>query len=254
MHGSLSCAPCLENAIPTHATTAAATPILRWGAGLLKLDLLSGSTAGRAAAALEFGGAAEAVIAASGNAAIAAAGRARACGVRLSVAPRGVFTHEMRETLQLWGVRLDPLARPTLAPLDSDAAVPLFAHTLGAELLAQLDVPPPLVVCAAGERAALLGALQALRGRWPAVRGVALVAADEELPDLPREVALPDGIERFSVARADAALARSRVARELGLLASHASAAAAVYAHQHGGVALITAPGEREFSLEQRGP
>jgi hypothetical protein len=40
------------------------------------------------------------------------------------------------------------------------------------------------------------------------------------------------------------------VARELGLLASHAGAAAAVYAHEHGGVALITGPGEREFSLE----
>jgi hypothetical protein len=83
------------------------------------------------------------------------------------------------------------------------------------------------------------------------VRGVALLAADEELPDLPREAALPDGIERIRVTRAQAADARAKVTRELGLLASHASAAAAVYAHEHGGVALITAPGEREFSLER---
>ena len=233
--------------------TGSATPLLRWGAGLLKLELLrtSGTTSGRAAAEWDFGGAAKAVLSASGNAAIAAAARARSSGVRLVVVPRGVFTHEMRETLQLWGVRLDASARPTVPSLDSEAAVPIFARTLGAELLAQIAVAPPLVVCAGGERAALLGALEALRGRWPAVRGVALIALDEELPDLPREVALPDGIERLPVAFAQAAQARTRLARELGLLAGHASAAAAVYAHEHGGVALITAPGEREFSLER---
>ena len=233
--------------------TGTSTPLLRWGAGLLKLELLrgSGTIAGRVAAEWDFGGAGEAVLSASGNAAIAAAARARSSGVRLVVVPRGVFTHEMRETLQLWGVRLDASARPTVPPLDSDAAVPVFARTLGAELLAQIAVAPPLVVCAAGERAALLGALEALRGRWPAVRGVALIAADEELPDLPRGVALPDGILRLPITRAEAAQARKRVAQELGLLASHASAAAAVYAYQYGGVALITAPGEREFSLER---
>ena len=247
----------MTNALPTTTDANAPTPLLRWGAGLLKLDLLgtSGTTSGRVAEAWDFGGAAEAVIAASGNAAIAAAGRARACGVRLLVAPRGVFTHEMRETLQLWGVQLDPSARPTVPALDSGAAVAIYARTLGAELLAQLlaqlEVAPPLLVCAGGEGAALLGALEALRSKWPAVRGVALVAADEELPDLPREVALPEGIERLAVPRAQAARARTRLARELGLLASHASAAAAAYAHEHGGVALITAPGEREFSLER---
>ena len=240
--------PTLESPTP-----GSPTPLLRWGAGLLKLDLLlpSGTTSGRAAAEWDFGDAGEAVIAASGNAAIAAAARARSSGVGLAVVPRGVFTHEMRATLQLWGVRLDPSARPTVPPLDSDAAIPLFARTLGAELLEQLAVEAPLVVCAAGERAALLGALEALRGRWPRVRGLALLAADEELPDLPREAELPDGVERLAVTRLVAAQARTRVARELGLLASHASAAAALYAHEHGGVALITAPGEREFSLER---
>ncbi len=243
----------MTNALPTTTDANTPTPLLRWGAGLLKLDLLrtAGTISGRVAEAWDFGGAAEAVIAASGNAAIAAAGRARACGVRLLVAPRGVFTHEMRETLQLWGVRLDPSARPTVPALDSGAAVAIYARTLGAELLAQLEVAPPLLVCAGGEGAALLGALEALRSRWPALRGVALVAADEELPDLPREVTLPEGIERLAVPRAQAARARTRLAREQGLLASHASAAAAAYAHEHGGVALITAPGEREFSLER---
>ena len=41
-----------------------------------------------------------------------------------------------------------------------------------------------------------------------------------------------------------------QVGRELGLLANLAGAAAAAYAHQHGGVAIVTAAGEREFSLE----
>jgi len=227
------------------------TPLLRWGEALLKLDLLlpSGGTAGRAAVLWSQRGG-TAVVEASGNAALAAAWWAQASGVRLAVLPRGVFTHEMREGLKLWGARLDKAAEPTLPPLDSDAAAPVFARTLGAELLADLSAPPRLLVCPAGERAALLGALSALREKWPAVRGVALVAADEELPDLPREILLAPGVERVPVRRAAASEARRRVARELGLLASHAGAAAAVYARENGGVALLTAPGEREFSIE----
>ncbi len=229
------------------------TPLLRWGEALLKLELLlpSGSASDRAAQEWDWRGAGNAVIVASGNAALAAAKWARSSGVELTIAPRGVFTHEMRESLKLWGAHLDAALEPTLPPLDADAAAAIFARTLGAELVAELTAAPPLLVCPAGERAALLGALSALRGKWPAVRGVALLAADEELPDLPREAALPDGIERIRVTRAQAAEARAKVTRELGLLASHASAAAAVYAHEHGGVALITAPGEREFSLER---
>lgn len=228
------------------------TPLLRWGEALLKLDLFrpSGTTAGRAAAVWDWRGPGTAVIEATGNAAIAAAGWARFHGVDLAVVPRGVYTHEMREALKIWGVKLDRTVEPTLPCLDSDAAAPIFARTLGAELLADLTEAPPLLVCPASERSALLGALSALRERWPSVRGVALVAADEELPDLPREVSLPPDIERVAVTRAQASAARSRVARELGLLASHAGAAAAVYAAEHGGVALLTAPGEREFTLE----
>src|SRR5262249_10077888 len=152
--------------------------------------------------------------------------------VEITVVPRGVFTHEMLETLKLWGVRVDRHARPTLPHPD---AKEIFARTLGAELRAGISAPPPLVVAPAGDRDALLGALS----EWPSVRGVALVAADEELPDLP----FGDGVP---VTRAQAAAARARVARELGLLTGHAAAAAAVYAHEHGGVALVTSPGERE--------
>lgn len=228
------------------------TPLLRWGGALLKLDQLlpSGSTAGRAASLWDFRGAGPAVIAASGNAALAAAQWARFHGVQLAVVPRGVYTHEMREGLKLWGATLDPSLAPTLAALDSDAAAPLFAQSLGAELLAELPSAPALLVVPGAERAALLGALRALQEKWPGMRGVALVAADEELPDLPREVDLPQGIERVAVTRAQAAQARRRLARELGLLASHAGAAAAVHAHERSGLALLTAPGEREFSIE----
>ena len=227
-----------------------ATPLLRWGDALLKLELLgaSGTTAARAAAEWKFGEAG--VIEARGPAAIAAAEAARRSGARLTVRPRGVFTHEMRETLRLWGVAIDAAAQTTLPALDSDAAVHVFARTLGAELSEELATAPALVVAPAGDRAALLGAVQALRKWWPRVRAVALLAADEELPDLPREIALPDFVERVQVSRAKASQARGRVARELGLLASHASAAAALHALEQGGVALVTAAGEREFSLE----
>jgi hypothetical protein len=57
-------------------------------------------------------------------------------------------------------------------------------------------------------------------------------------------------VERLAVSRRRASDARARLARELGLLAGHASAAAADYAREHGGVALVTGPGEREFSIE----
>jgi cysteine synthase len=229
------------------------TPLLRWGPALLKLELFrpAGSTSGRAAQAWDWRASTEAALEASGNQALSAAAWARFRGVPIAVALTGRVTHEMREALSLWGARVEAQIEPTLPRLDSDMAAPIFARTLGAELVRDLAEPPPLLVCPGGERAALLGALAALRERWPQVRGIALVAEDEELPDLPRDVALPAGIEKLPVSRALAARARVRVARELGLLANHAGAAAALYAHQHGGVALVTALGEREFSLEE---
>jgi hypothetical protein len=156
-------------------------------------------------------------VAATGNQALAIARPG------LEVALRGAVTHEMRETLKLWGVRLVQDGEPYAPP-------PL-----------ELPELPELVVAPAADFAAIASL---------PVRKIALVAADEELPDLPLHAELPEGVERVAVTRAQAAAARSRVARELGLLATHAGAAAAVYVHDHGGVALLAAPGEREFSLD----
>jgi hypothetical protein len=209
------------------------TPLLCWGNALLKLELFRprGSVSDRAPVP-------EGTVELTGNQALSFA----RSGAELAL--RGSVTHEMREALKIWGVRI---ARRG-APWSPDPAV--FARSLGAELLEQLTAAPALVVCPADEASALLGALVALRQRWPRVRGVALVAAGAELPDLPRSSDLPPEIERVAIAHQDAARARARVGRELGLLASHAGAAAAAHAHERGGVAIVTAPGEREFSLE----
>jgi hypothetical protein len=210
------------------------TPLLRWGRALLKLEMFRprGAVSDRAPVP-------QGPVEVTGNQALSFARDGAAFALRAAV------THEMREALTIWRARIVPRA-PRWAP-DPD----VFARTLGAELLEQVSEAPPLIVGPAGEPAALAGALIALRSRWPRVRGIALVAAGEELPDLPRSGDLSSDIERLSVARAEAAAARERLGRELGLLANHAGAAAAAYAHEHGGIALVTAPGEREFSLER---
>src|SRR2546427_4209375 len=209
------------------------TPLLRWGNAVLKLELFRprGAVSDRAPPPAD---GAEL----TGNQALSFARH----GGELAL--RGVVTHEMREALRLWGTRIKPRGEPW----KPDPAV--FARTGGAGLVAQLLAPPLFVVCPAGAVAALLGIVSALRQRWPAVRGVTLVAPGEELPDLPRSADLPSEIERVAVTRADAAAARARVARELGLLAGHAGAAAAVWAHEHGGVAIVSGPGGREFTLD----
>lgn len=209
------------------------TPLLRWGDALLKLELLRprGSVSDRSPAPT---GVAEV----SGNQALSFA-RPGA-----SFALRGVVTHEMRQALGFWGARIVESA-PRWRPEPE-----VFSRTLGQELLDQLDRAPKALVCPAGEGEALLGALAALRERWPRLRAVALVAADSELPDLPLSSELPAEIEHVPVTREAAAEARARLGRDLGLLANHAGAAAAAYAHRHGGVAIVTAVGEREFSLE----
>jgi hypothetical protein len=209
------------------------TPLLRWGDALLKLELLRprGSVSDRAPAPAG-------PAALSGNQALSFARP----GAEFAL--RGVVTQEMRQALAIWGARIVGGA----ARWRPDPAV--FAATLGKELLDQLARAPALIVCPAGEAEALAGAAAALRQRWPQVRAVALIAADVELPDLPLATDLSPGIERVAVTRMAAAEARAQVGRELGLLANHAGAAAAAYAHQHGGVAIVTAAGEREFSLE----
>src|SRR5947209_9583440 len=105
------------------------TPLLRWGPAFLKLEMFrpSGSCAGRAAQAWDWRGTGRAVIEATGNAAIAAAMWSRYHGVQIAIVPRGVFTHEMVETLKLWGVPVGAQQEATLPPLDSDAAAAIFA-------------------------------------------------------------------------------------------------------------------------------
>src|SRR5438046_1993350 len=104
------------------------TPLLRWGNALLKLELFE----------------------------------------RAVSPPRRADTHEMRETLKIWGGHRRPTAH---APVVE-------------ELLAELPSPPSLLVAPAGDLETLLDARKA----WPGLRVVALVAADVELPDLPREI------------------------------------------------------------------
>lgn len=91
-----------------------------------------------------------------------------------------------------------------------------------AEILKDLGAPPALLVATADDSGALEQARQA------GIRTVVITATP-----------------------AEGSAARARVARELGLLTSHASAAAAVYAFEHGGVAIVSGVGEHEFSIEQ---
>ncbi|HEY2030826.1 MAG TPA: hypothetical protein VGH20_16635 [Myxococcales bacterium] len=200
------------------------TPLLRFGPALLKLELF------RAPRALPLE-----PFAATGHQALSRGRQG------MPVALRGAVTYEMRKTLEIWNAKAvdaAPAWQPDPSPM---------ARELAEEL-----PPLPLVVAPAADSSALLAALTVLRQKRADARAVALLAADGELPDLPVEAALPDGVERVRITFKEASAARSRVARSLGLLASHASAAAAVYAFDHGGLALITAPGEREFSLEAR--
>jgi hypothetical protein len=212
------------------------TPLLRWGPALLVLELLR-PTGGFDDRALPLLGAGDGVLEASGGAALAAATLRR----KIVIRPRGVFTHEVRETLKIWGVALDAQARPTLPALDSDAAARCFEPLVA-------GLPPGTLIAPAGARAVLLAAVQSGRA------AVALVAADEELPELPRSIDLPSSVERVAISRAVATAARARLCRELGMLAGHAAAAAAVLAHERGCIALVTSAGEREFSLDPRSP
>ena len=235
------------------------TPLFAVGKTLLKLELLrpSGGAEDRALGLWQIAPP-QAFVSATGGAALAAAAWARARGVRLQVDLRGPITHEVREALRIWGVQ-EGRAGTELEPLDGDLAVRQVQRTLGQELLGQLAEAQveklQLLVAPAGARAALLGAAQALLQEHPGLRVLGLLAADEELPELPREAELP-GVELLKVTRAECAQARSEVARELGLLASHASAAAVVVARRSGlrAIALFTSTGEREFSLDAAPP
>jgi cysteine synthase len=233
---------------------------LRFRAALLKLESLrpSGESDDRALSVLPaLARGASASLAATAGAAIAAAAWAQSRGVRLFLALHGVATHETRETLRLLGAEFEVLgsaaeatARASgrgaaiLPPLDGDEASAAIERSLGPELAADAG-KVPVIFAPAGARAALLAVLRAL----PGTRGIALVASDAELPALPRAANLPASVERRAVTRASCVEARARLAREAGLLASHASAMAGLLAAGEGGLALVTT-GEREFSLE----
>ena len=242
------------------------TPLLRWRGALLKLDSLrpGGGVDDRALGIFpRLPRGSQASLAATAGGALAAAGWARRVGVGLAVVVHGALTQEMRETLRVWGARFEQapsredamhrareLPGIPLPPLDGPKAAIECARTLGAEVLADLQAAPAAVVAPAGAMAALLGTLQAVRSRWPEVRGVALVAADVELPELPLRADVP-GLERRRVSFAEASRARAELARTSGVLASHAAASAAQVAVELGGIALVTSAGEREFSLER---
>jgi cysteine synthase len=221
------------------------------------------------------------VFAGSAGAALAAAGWARAHGVELSAVVHGVVPHEARESLRIWAVpfevarsRDEALARVALRarggamalpPLDGDEAALAAAASLGSELVsdaAAAGLEPVLLVAPAGPRAALLGALSALRARAPRARAIALCAASaaDELPELPFRDALQAeprlGLQLRAVTRGEAAAARAELARTLGLLAGHGAALAARIARESDvpegccALALVTSAGEREFSLD----
>src|SRR5258706_10395405 len=101
------------------------TPLLRWGNALLKLELFE----------------------------------------RAAAIPRRADTHEMRETLKLWGANPPP---PPDAPII-------------AELLADLPQGPSLLVAPAGDPETLLEA----RKTSPTLRAVALISAGENRPRPP---------------------------------------------------------------------
>jgi len=241
------------------------TPLLRWRGGLLKLECLrpAGGVDDRALGIFPpLARGARASLAATAGGALAAAGWARRRGVELNVALYGAASREMIEALRLWGPtfegvptreealrRARELGGELLPPLDGARAAVELARTLGEELLHDVSSPPEFVIAPAGASAALLGTVQALRTRWPRVRAIALVAADEELPELPRGGEFP-GVEARAISFTDASRARSDLARSAGVLASHAAAAAAILAGE-GGLAIVTSAGEREFSLER---
>jgi cysteine synthase len=220
------------------------TPLLRFRGALLKLELLraTGGVDDRALPIFpELPRGAGASFAGSGGAALAAASWGRSRGVELSVALEGVVTYEVRKTLELYGTRV-VADRATLPRLDGDDAAAAMERTLAREMPGGIRV----LVGPAGARAALLACARVLRLE----RLVALVAADEELPDLPSSATI-DGAELRRVTRAECVHARRELARSSGVLATHAAAMAAMVAVEVAGAAIVSASGEREFSLER---
>jgi hypothetical protein len=220
-----------------------------------------------------------------GHAVLAGAGWARARGVSLHALVYGPVTHEVSETLLLWGTkvtryesrsaaevdarRLEHQGELVLPALDGDAAIGEARETLGAELAAQLQAAkscPTIVVAPAGAVAALVGSLRALGN----LNALALYAASpaDVLPELPERAEaeqlfakITSRVDLVPIARDRAQLARAQLARSHGLSASHAAAACVSHAQSiiagdanAIALALVTATGEREFSLDPAVP
>jgi hypothetical protein len=220
-----------------------------------------------------------------GHAVLAGAGWARARGVSLHALVYGPVTHEVAETLLLWGARitrfesrdaaavharmLDQGGETVLPALDGAEAIAAVRETLGRELAAQLESAkfvPSVIVAPAGAVAALIGSVAA-PGK---IRAVALCAASpvDVLPELPERAAVESlfamtglHVELVPIARDRAQLARAQLARSHGLSASHAAAACVSHAQSIVAgdanalaLALVTATGEREFSLDPAVP
>lgn len=271
----------MHSPTPLDETLALQTGCLWVGRALAKLECRrpSGGVEDRLTGGWSAAAGARAALAGSAGAALAAAAWARPRGVQLFAAIHGGATHEVREALAVWGVAVEEHESPAaaqaraaaeggtlLATLEDEPAAARAAATLGAELVQDVEASglwPAFVIGPAGCSAALAGAARALRARWPGVRVIALCAAGaaETLPELPAEPgALVAGFELARGTRADAQAARAALARQSGLLAGHAGALAATRAAQLAaglpagecGVALVTATGEREFSLDPR--
>ncbi|MBS2020869.1 MAG: hypothetical protein JST92_00540 [Deltaproteobacteria bacterium] len=243
-----------------------ATPILRLGNTLAKLESLR-PTGGVEDRALGLWDAAlagtehtrvRAHVSAGG--ALAAAAWAQARGLELNLVLSGPVTHEVRETLKLWGHPRSPLADAfDLPPLEGAGAIAEHLRTLGAEVSSELraeSLTPTVLVAPAGALSPLLAIAASLSN--PGLRPIALVAATpaDVLPHLPHAPALPAHVEHIAVTRAEAQAARARLSRTHGLLVTHASAAAIEVAQRHApelALALVVANGEREFSLDPSG-
>jgi cysteine synthase len=220
-----------------------------------------------------------------GHAVLAGAGWARARGVSLHALVFGPVTHEVSETLLLWGTKvtryesrfaaevaarvLDHHGEMVLPALDGDEAITAVRETLGTELSAQLGAAkrfPSMLVAPAGAVAALVGSMRALG----TLNAAALYAASpaDVLPELPARAEaeklfakISSRVDLVPITRDLAQLARAQLAKSHGLSASHAAAVCVAHAQLIAAnapnavvLAFITATGEREFSLDPAVP
>jgi hypothetical protein len=243
----------IDNAPAADSVLHRPTPLLRIGRALAKLECLrpTGGVEDRLTHAWD-GAAGEVAIVQQG-AALAGAAYAVARRRKIHFVIVGPLTHEAAETLRIWGApfeqhpsRKDALVRwPDHLPmLDEEPglrAAAGLADELAADLAGQV-VRPSAIVAPIGAAMPLYACAQKLGVRAVVVCGLV------RWPDLRDGHGAPDTRD---VSSAFCIEARRHYAKTHGLLASHASAAAIAVAEEIGdAVALVTAAGEREFSLD----